>query len=78
MNQYQELDEAILGLTGSQQWKALVTVLEAENAASIQNQLEAKSWDEVNYQMGYREALRFVYQVREHTKALMESQDAVL
>jgi len=73
---YQEIDEDILTLTGTKEWKTLVSLLEAENAAATQNQLEAKDWDMVNYQKGYREALLFVFNVRETTKTLIEQADA--
>jgi len=73
---YQEIDEDILTLTGTKEWKTLVSLLEAENAAATQNQLEAMDWDMVNYQKGYREALLFVFNVRETTKTLIEQADA--
>ena len=73
---YQEIDEDILTLTGTKEWKTLVSLLEAENAAATQNQLEAMDCDMVNYQKGYREALLFVFNVRETTKTLIEQADA--
>lgn len=70
---FQELDEAILGLTGEPEWKALVQVLGAENAAAMQNQLDASDWGEFKFQQGYRQALFFVFNLREHTKQLAEA-----
>jgi hypothetical protein len=74
---HQKLDEDILGLTGSPAWtESLMKLLEAEAAASLQNQLEATSWDAVVYFRGYRAALEFVANIRETTKMLMEQSDA--
>jgi len=77
MNEYQKIDEDILGLTGSAEWRdSFMKVLEAEAAASLQNQLEASDWDTVQFQRGYRQALEFVANIRNVTKTLMESVDA--
>lgn len=74
---HQKLNEDILSLTGSAEWKgSFMTLLEAEAAATLQNQLEAQSWDIVNYCRGYRAALEFVANAREVTKMLMEQADA--
>lgn len=77
MSDYQKLDEDILGLTGSKEWKgSFMKILEAEAAASLQNQLEAHDWDDVNYQRGYRKALEFVANIRDVTQTLMAQNDA--
>ena len=73
---YQELDEDILALTGTKEWKTFVSVLEAENAATVQNQLDAKDWDATNYCKGYRAALLWVFNIRQTTKTLIEQADA--
>lgn len=73
----EELDEAILTLTGTKEWQDyFVRLLEAENAAALQNELDAPDWGEVKYQRGYRAALNFVYNIREMTKQLIENTDA--
>lgn len=75
----EELDEAILTLTGRKEWTEYFhKLLEAENAAAVQNELDAPNWDEVMYQRGYRAALGFVANIREVTKALIEQLDADL
>lgn len=73
---HQKLDEDILGLTGSEEWQTFLIVLEAEGNAAVSNQLEAETWDLVNYQRGYIAALRFVANIRETTKILIEQAEA--
>ena len=75
---FEELDEAILSLTGTPEWQALIQVLEAENSVALQNQLDAPDWSEFKFQQGYRQALFFVFNLREHTKQLVESKDATV
>ena len=73
MSDFQKLDEDILGLTGTPEWATLLQVLEAENAAAVQNQLDAPDWGEFKFQQGYRQALLFVFNLREYTKQLAEA-----
>jgi len=72
MSDFQKLDEDILALTGKPEWATLLSVLEAENNAALQNQLDAPDWGEVKKWEGYRSALQFVYNLREYTKTLVE------
>lgn len=72
---YQDYDEAVLTLTGTPEWKTLMELLNAENAAATQNQLEASKWEDVRFYQGYRAALEYVYSIREVTKILVEQQD---
>lgn len=73
---FQELDEAILTLTGSPEWKAFVHVLGAENYNATQNQLDASDWGEFKFQQGYRQGLFFAFNLREYTKRLVENDNA--
>ena len=75
---YEKLDEAVLSLTGTPEWEALIQVIGTENAAAMRNQLDAPDWGEFKFQQGYREALFFVFNLREHTKQLVESKDATV
>jgi len=72
-NEYQKLDEDILALTGKPEWATLLRVLDAEHSAAMQNQLDASDWGEFKKHQGYREALFFVFNLREYTKQLAEN-----
>lgn len=75
MNQYQKLDEDILTITGLPEWKSVLTLLEAEANATLQNQIDARDWGEFKEQKGYRAGLSFITRLREVTKILIEAQD---
>ena len=75
MNQYQQLDEDILAITGMPEWKSVMTLLEAEHAAATQNQLDAATWETTAYQKGYRAGLSFIANLREYTKALIQQDE---
>lgn len=71
MDEYQKLDEDILTITGMPEWKSIMTLLEAEGSAALQNELDAPDWGSVKYQRGYRAGLGFITRLRELTKVLI-------
>jgi hypothetical protein len=73
---YDELDELILGLTSGDGWAAFQQLLEAEGAASLQNEQDSDDLSEIMRQRGYRAGLAFAFNVREMTKMLKEHSDA--
>lgn len=72
MDQYQELDEAILTITTGDNWQKFLTILNAEAGAAMQTEMEAETMEDIKYQRGYRAALLFVANIREVTKTLIQ------
>jgi len=69
---YEELDELVLGLTSGEGWDAFKQVLDAEAAASLQNELDHETIEDIKWQRGYRAGLAFAYNMRDYTKMLKE------
>jgi uncharacterized protein (DUF2267 family) len=72
----QKLFEAIMGHTHGEGWEAVQQVLDAEGAASLQNELNEKELKDIYWQRGYREGLRFAFNVRDFMKWVHENKDA--
>ena len=74
----EQLDEAILGLTGTPNWEIIATFLVSEAIQSRDMCADANSWDEVNKLSGFAEGLAYVVNLRSMTEAsLKEGQDEV-
>jgi len=63
----QQLDEAILTLTGSINWPILQQALDNEIYQCQAMSLDAKSWEDVCALRGYAKALAYVRNLREMT-----------
>jgi len=72
----EQLDEAVLGITGTPNWEIIATFLVNEALQSRDMCADANSWDEVNKLSGFAEGLAYVVNLRSMTEAALEQRNA--
>lgn len=70
-----KLDEALLYLTGLDEWNTLCLSLKNEIYAAQARSLDVGSWEEVNQLRGYAQALAFIINLRDNTKMGMKQDE---
>lgn len=68
----EELDNAILGITGTPNWDIIAKFLVAEAIQSRDMCADAKDFDEVNRLAGFAQGLAYVVNLRDMTEQMIE------
>ena len=72
----QELDEAILGITGLPEWHLICGFLVNEALQTRDQCADAKDWGDVQRMAGFAEGIAFVVNLREMTERVLEETNA--
>jgi len=74
----EQLDNAILTITGNPEWALVAEFLAREALISRDSCADAISWEDVNKRAGFSDGLAFVLNLREMTERAMEERNADL
>ena len=73
-----QLDEAILSITGHRDWAIVAQFLTNEAIITRDSCADAESWDIVNKRSGFADGLAYVLNLRDMTEQSMEQRNANL
>jgi len=72
----EQLDEAILTITGRPEWDIVAKFLTHEALVARDSCADAHSWEQVKERQGFAEGLAYVVNLREMTQRAMEERNA--
>ena len=72
----EQLDDAILTVTGMPDWELVIKFLVHEALITRDSCADAQSWEEVCSRRGFAEGLAYVANLRETTKRAQEERNA--
>jgi hypothetical protein len=73
----EQLDDAILGITGTPNWEIIAQFLVNEAIQSRDMCADAQSWEDVQKLSGFAEGLAFVVNLRSMTETALEERNAI-
>lgn len=74
----EQLNDAILSLTGKPEWDILSKFLVSEAMAARDSCADANTWEDVLRKRGFSDGLAFVVNLREMTESYIEQTHAVV
>ena len=74
----EQLDDAILTITGHPDWSIVAQFLISEAIVARDMCADANTWEEVKTRSGFAEGLAYVVNLRESTERAMEERNADL
>jgi len=72
----EQLDDAVLSVTGSREWDIFAQFLVNEAISARDSCADAKTWEAVQKAAGFAEGIAYVVNLREMTERTMEERDA--